>query len=166
MHSRVISLHGKPIEADCDGIVTVSRRELQGVDLRQLPAETSLFVETHSIRHGTSVEVFAIDVRNPTGFSVLAAYRICPHCFGHALAYETFMKAVELRLREKFSGGDNYVSPDAYGRAISLEIHMTRSEHTVEEIEAAIRTEIDDALVELIDYANQIDQQIKEQFGV
>ena len=166
MSGKTLSIRGKELTATPDGEFIVSRRQIHGYDLRGMPQETRMFIDHPANGHGATVEVFFIDAPGPNGFEIKVNYRICPDCWKHSLAYSTFMDAVGERLHQAFSDGEDFAGFFNDKGDVWYTFTTTRPEHTVEDIEAAVTKEIDDALAQLIAYANQLDQQVKRQLGV
>jgi hypothetical protein len=166
MSKNVISLAGRAFKAEPDGNFLISLRQLKGQDLRLLPAGTSIAVSDFRGHRTDPIKLFSIAVDLMPNFDVLFDYWQCPHCWRHAFEYSRFMDAAEELLRGASSSGITIIDTIPGENGVHLLMRMSRPEYLIEDIEAALETEIDHILDPLMQFALQLNQQVKLQFNV
>jgi hypothetical protein len=166
MSKNVISLAGRAFKAEPDGNVLISLRQLKGQDLRLLPAGTSIVVSDFRKRHADPIKILKIMDKGMPDFAVVFEYCQCLHCWTHAFHYPKFMDAAEALLRGASSSGITYIEMVPEENGLHHILGMDRQEYLIEDMEAALETEIDHVLDPLMQFALQLDQQVKQQFNV
>lgn len=166
MSNKPISIGGKVFKAQPDGSYIVNRRLLRGQDLRKLPPNTEVCVHPASVRASSAVVIMTITGPTPGGFNVRFVTLRNPGAWAHSLSYSKYMDAVRELMIQATSTGIQFEHSVEDEEVIAHFWSVTRPEYTIDDLEAALDSEVDNILSPLDQFTAQLDKQVKQLFNV